>query len=235
MQCLDSLSECTEQCVNLRTDPNHCGGCELTCSTGQACCGGGCVDLLSDVENCGTCGNLCPSYLNASASCADGLCGTDCDEGFADCDGVPGCEVDLHDPSTCGLSCLALANCGSGECLDFPGERVCTCDGQTACTTGTCVGTECSCGSVLCATAELCCDDGFGYQCSAKNSMDSCGACGNICPNNQVCVAGVCSNCTFGHDACDGICAVLLNDTSNCGSCGNICSTNQSCVGGQCF
>jgi hypothetical protein len=70
---------CSGQCVDLQTDPNHCGSCgvtcagSLTCSSGACACGAGttmcgvgqCVDTQTDPNNCGTCNNVCRGPCNA--------------------------------------------------------------------------------------------------------------------------------------------------------------------------
>lgn len=70
-------------CVDLKTDPAHCGGCGRTCQQGEACvdglcgcpkgqirCGAKCVDAAEDYENCGACGKKC------SKVCSKGKCTT---------------------------------------------------------------------------------------------------------------------------------------------------------------
>lgn len=104
--------------TNLRTDPDHCGGCDISCDipfTVTECAGGscgslGCVDGYADCElgddgcethtdtdaaNCGGCDTVC-SVPNATTGCADGLCFiTGCVGGYTDGDGEydSGCEV----------------------------------------------------------------------------------------------------------------------------------------------
>ncbi|MFH1436978.1 MAG: hypothetical protein ABIJ56_14815 [Pseudomonadota bacterium] len=82
MPCPPGLTQCWDMCVDLRTDPNHCGGCGNICPTGSACwdfmcwpgdpcdsiacpeplecCWGECVDTMWDPYNCGGCGGYCP-------------------------------------------------------------------------------------------------------------------------------------------------------------------------------
>ena len=82
MPCPPGLTLCWGMCVDLRTDPNHCGECGYACPPGSACwdfmcwpgdpcdsiacpeplacCWGECVDTMWDPYNCGGCGSYCP-------------------------------------------------------------------------------------------------------------------------------------------------------------------------------
>jgi hypothetical protein len=64
-------------CVNLRTDPFHCGSCLNRCLAGQTtCCAvglfdqGECVDTQTDLRHCGGCGIAC----DPGRTCISGLC-----------------------------------------------------------------------------------------------------------------------------------------------------------------
>jgi hypothetical protein len=101
---------CSGACVDLRSDTNHCGTCDVACGPGERCeqgscvttcavaeCGGACVDLQHDPLNCGACAVAC-SPAHASPLCLDGACGHgDCEAGWVDCDfnAANGCEARL--------------------------------------------------------------------------------------------------------------------------------------------
>ena len=54
---------CGTACVDLTTDPSHCGACDVVCSAGSACTGGACA------ASCGTCAagdDLLRQYLRRS-------------------------------------------------------------------------------------------------------------------------------------------------------------------------
>ena len=94
--CSGAVCVQTPGCVNLRSDPFHCGGCNRECdedcckgeccfpSGGQVClphgcgcedqrltpCAAGCVDLRSDPFHCGGCSTVCPE----GTRCQDGRC-----------------------------------------------------------------------------------------------------------------------------------------------------------------
>jgi hypothetical protein len=83
-------------------------GCneQQPCQDGLSCCADTCVDALADPLNCGGCDVACELLANADATCADGMCGFTCQDGFDNCDGDPGngCESE-------------------GACLCAPGEQ----------------------------------------------------------------------------------------------------------------
>ena len=83
--CQSPLSLCDASCVNLETDPLHCGDCDSECSDDQVCsegacastcgpglaqCGRLCVDLDADLLNCGDCDVAC----RQGQRCEDGSC-----------------------------------------------------------------------------------------------------------------------------------------------------------------
>lgn len=81
--CPSGQSLCDGRCVNLNSNPDHCGSCnfacdadqgctsgECTCKRGESACGGSCVDTQTDHDNCGTCGMVCAE----GELCAQGEC-----------------------------------------------------------------------------------------------------------------------------------------------------------------
>jgi MYXO-CTERM domain-containing protein len=124
------LTDCAGSCVDVASDPAHCGGCGLACGANQICsagscacpaglalCDGACVDTQSSGANCGGCGNACPTgqVCNAgicSSSCAAGLtqCGQDCVDTSTNLAHCGGCDA------ACVLS-GALAACVGGSCV----------------------------------------------------------------------------------------------------------------------
>lgn len=82
------LEECDGKCINTRSDPAHCGGCNRPCPGNFACqfgsctpscggqffqfCDGGQVNVAADPNNCGFCGNVCPE----ATICTQGFNGT---------------------------------------------------------------------------------------------------------------------------------------------------------------
>jgi hypothetical protein len=99
---------------------SNCGGESTDCS-------GVCVDLLSDPRHCGQCGNGCSEGSCNGGVCADTSVETEpvqsdtavlvCDEGGTDCGGF--CADLLTDPAHCGACWVACdsGSCAGGACL----------------------------------------------------------------------------------------------------------------------
>ena len=111
-------------CVDLATDPAHCGACEnacpetsscidgtCTCPGGESICNATCVDLMSDPANCGACSTDCGALF-----CLEGQCSSDCGD-LSECSGA--CVDLLNDSAncgTCGSVCGAGSSCVGGQC-----------------------------------------------------------------------------------------------------------------------
>jgi hypothetical protein len=128
-------------------DPKHCGACGVECAPGEECrrivggdivcrckpnqtmCGFpgnyACTDISSDPKHCGLCNHACPFEgrrgLHQQATCTKGVCGTECEAGWGDCNDNPadGCETNLrYDGANCG-ACGNRCNNGLGQpCID---------------------------------------------------------------------------------------------------------------------
>ena len=84
--CRDDEEYCGGVCVDLATDPHHCGECRGVCGSGFDCvdgacscaegktdCGRACADLDSNPNHCGECGQACgPGF-----ACVNGECETE--------------------------------------------------------------------------------------------------------------------------------------------------------------
>lgn len=98
--------------------------------------------------------------------------------------------------------------------------------------------TEQSCGLLVCAQDELCCD----YICvSTHANPDHCGACGITCSALETCTSGTCvcgdTACAPGASCCEqGGQASCTSTTSpfHCGGCGITCDPDELCFQGLC-
>jgi len=85
VSCQEPLQTCEDECVDLQSDPEHCGSCGTACEGEELCslgecssscadgleaCGQACADLSSDILNCGGCGEACQT----GQTCEDGAC-----------------------------------------------------------------------------------------------------------------------------------------------------------------
>jgi len=199
VSCPEGLEKCNNDCVDLNTNPEHCGSCGnicpdnercvggeckiIPCPDGQKQCGDKCVDLKSDSENCGKCNHLCLEQQR----CQDGVC--TCPDGQIKCGNM--CVDPKSDSENCGKCnhlCLEQQRCQNG---------VCTCpDGQKKC------GNECV---------------------DLKNDSENCGKCNHSCLEQQRCQDGICL-CPNGLDECNDSCINITSDRDNCGRCDNECS-----------
>lgn len=75
-----------------------------------------------------------------------------------------------------------------------------------------------------------------GDRCTdVRNDARACGACGTICGDGEVCVAGACAkHCPSTMTFCDGRCRELRFDPANCGACGLSCAAGEVCNEGEC-
>jgi len=122
------MTLCGNTCVNIKTDPNHCGACNNkcfngVCSGGQCClpkqilCNGQCVDFQKDPNHCGGCGKKCPSAQACILSnCKECSSASDCPSGKACRD------------KKCADTCEAGTQCTKGiDCEGTSPNKTCKC------------------------------------------------------------------------------------------------------------
>jgi len=251
--------------------------CVESCEAGSSACAGACVDLTSDPRHCGGCGMRCDAPPNAVAACMASACSFECDEGYADCDGnaANGCESTLRELDHCGRCgerCErpgAVTSCATGECLalgclplfgDCDGEAANGCEEDLSSNLARCGGCNVACptgvshGETACLAGRctLTCSPGFGdcdrvasTGCEAPLSVPAaCGMCGVSCSDpDPLCKDlgaagyGCGAACTRGTQ-CGSSCVLTDTDPLHCGGCDRACPSAPnalaSCASGTC-
>jgi hypothetical protein len=199
----------------------------IVCATGESLCDGVCKPLADDPKNCGACGKTC----KAGEVCSAGACAIACPTGQSACNGsCVSFDTDSANCGACGKTCQTGEVCSGGTCATSCGAPFTTCTTGGGGDAGPTVDADPDASD---ATAD---GGGTRYCADVKNDRTDCGACGNVCPLGQQCVAGACKlECVTGQDACsDGKCHDLTNDNQNCGACGTACPSGQVCSAGKC-
>jgi hypothetical protein len=137
-----------------------------SCSTSSECASGLCcgnVCIAQSNENCGTCGNQC----NATTQ----QCAVTLNNQFVP---IGVCQGLSNTPCTDGSQCL------EGFCYN----NVCCDECGSSCGQPKADGTNC----ITVPEPSVCC----GGICTATNTTQNCGTCGNICSFPNVCTSGSC-------------------------------------------
>jgi len=229
-----SATVCGAICVDVTSDPEHCGACGKACAATEVCtaskcvaqcpagellCAGdagrSCVNAKTDNKNCGACGKTCKS----TEACVGGGCSSSCPIGRTMCTpegGAAFCTDLKTDNANCG-------KCGA------------PCGPTEACVGGICQG-SCAPDQTLCGE-----DAGKPYCANLDSDNANCGDCGKKCGLLESCTAGACApGCAPPQKTCtpDGgpaYCADTQSDNVNCGTCGNVCPPAKPvCAGGTC-
>jgi hypothetical protein len=177
--CPEGLADCAGLCVDLSSDPENCGRCNVACGADRICragscifecpeglrsCDGTCVNLSTDPLHCGGCDNVCPDRPNAFPVCTEGECGIECEPGYMDCNGIPldGCEpCDVGYPEECNGRDDDMDG-AIDEDFECPAEWIqhctnaCAVDGLQECSAVDCTWGPCCSGEELCGND---CDD----------------------------------------------------------------------------
>jgi hypothetical protein len=229
--CREGLTRCGEGCVDLLTDPDHCGGCGAICASGE-CINGAC-SCAGPTFGCAAPDECC------SGTCCEGVCcgaGEACGKGRCNPAACPECQ----EPQVCGV---LYHDKTSGCCLrdgDFlPGG--CTPENAAAhcCAAydSTGIGVKCAVigGEPICWSRPGCPNDLTQCDTSCVDlnvDANNCGACGIACESGQ-CVDGTCGGCVGVGGACGGKAPAPECCSGRC--CGGACcGDGELCLDGTC-
>lgn len=136
--CIVGLVECGDPpvCVDVMTDPEHCGTCGTQCPAGDVCvngacghdcyppnqlCGSECANPMTSNSHCGQCNNPCD--VANGFICQDGTC--DCVPALEECEGVcVNLSNDEMNCGSCGIVCPPAYVCLYGICGGDPIDPV---------------------------------------------------------------------------------------------------------------
>jgi hypothetical protein len=168
-------------------------------------------------QACQTTADCCPGpNANGNVYCAPSgnkkLCKACPAESPTACNG--GCVATSDDDNNCGACgtvCFGGSTCVNGSC-QCPA-------GQHRCADGSCQ--ECCnddhCDYLGSTVGPICCE---GTCVGSRFNVNNCGACGNVCPSDQICSTANCQCAEFGaHVGPDGTCTCIGTD----------CSTSDQC------
>ncbi|MCS6858668.1 MAG: hypothetical protein NZM37_13200, partial [Sandaracinaceae bacterium] len=134
---------CGRSCVDLSSDPLHCGRCGSACLSGQECRGGRCT--LSCTVSCPP-GTTC---VGDRCLCGSGPGARECTSSEACCGGVCTDLNTVANCGACGRTCQATDQCCNGVCRNVRNDlEHCGECGRSCLPTGDrCVDGSCRCGS----------------------------------------------------------------------------------------
>jgi hypothetical protein len=202
-ECRQGLALCSDRCVDLRSDPDHCGACDNACAEAQACVLGMCVLAPPDgsIGDAGR-GEAGVPDAGVDASTHDGGPkidgGEDAGHDASFYDAGPGPDAGMSDGGVIVPSCdLGELRCGElcvrpdSSPLHCGGCGI-ECDAGEVCAGGTCED-SCSLPRMICG--DVCVDP--------ERDPDHCGDCGVACPSG-VCIDGECAAPLAGHQVLVG-------------------------------
>lgn len=279
--CAEPTPLCSVGINGVATCTNDCGG-----NTPDRC-GAMCVNIDTNPDHCGACNDPCPTVSNARSVCVDQVCGFECEAGFVRCgqrcvpmgggtfcdDGNTasgdGCSDVCQQetgfncsgtPSVCTAICGDGVVLGSEQCDDMNTVTESCTYGQTACTvcSATCqmvAGATSYCGdSTTDMTNMEMCDDGNAMTESCTYGALSCTVCNATCqsvagatsfcgdsatdPAQEDCDDGNATTeaCSYGMTmctVCDATCHSAAGATSYCGDGVTDATNGEACDDGN--
>ncbi|MBK8169158.1 MAG: hypothetical protein IPK60_02290 [Sandaracinaceae bacterium] len=222
VQCPNSAGLAT--CTPVNIDPNNCGACGNVCAIGQTCLSGSCSGTPADgggvdsgiARDAGTSSGSCSPSCSSSERC----CGTDCVSRSVTAGTNGRTDSSFMNCNGCGLACNETT--------------------ASACSVAGSGAPRCVCGtSPACTGSRQCVASGSTFACVDMGSDPlNCGAVGNACDIEEICVSGVCTcgSTVCGEDStcCGGSCISTTSDNANCGGCGTACGAGTTCSDSMC-
>jgi streptogramin lyase len=162
--CEQGETVCDGTCVELGSNPDHCGACGQRCPEGRVCSGGNCQrDCPSGEFDCaGQCRPTGGSFEVCGDQCVDT---TDDPAHCGGCSQVCRGDEPFCQSSTC-VECRSEGDCGEDE----------------VCRQGECACPEPDCGDAECGTVT--------NACGESKTCGSCGS-GEVCGDDRQCVCAV--------------------------------------------
>lgn len=112
-------------CIDLQSDPAHCGSCDQACPEGATCvegscscdgatqsCSGECVDTQRDPQHCGACDAACAQ----DEFCVAGSCNSGCDPLTRCGSSCVDLNSDAEHCGACNMACDTGQSCVDGLC-----------------------------------------------------------------------------------------------------------------------
>jgi hypothetical protein len=162
VDCMGSLTSCSDGCFDTTKDPDNCGMCGTACGM-MSCCTSTCTDTTSDDDNCGTCGTKCTPTTQA---CSSGHCCATADTWCTSA--CINTQTNASNCGKCGSACTTGDTCMTGQC----------CIGTGTCVHALCNGTTSNplkkgcdpdgCVTKVCAADSYCCLDIWDTICVSE-------------------------------------------------------------------
>jgi hypothetical protein len=116
--CTPGLTNCNGECVDLISNPSHCGACGHTCGLAGACTAGRCGAMQCAPSET-LCAGVCTEIKSSEFNCGD--CNVVCADGLTCCSGrCVDIANDAYNCGGCGLACfipvVGDAICVRGAC-----------------------------------------------------------------------------------------------------------------------
>ncbi len=254
--CAPGYAQCGLRCVDLETDPDHCGSCDHACAPATLCVSGACGDLAdgptgpfgdatADATTDANSSNGEASPGDESTESSGDAAGSDAtlagdtangDGASGDATVVDASVIDssLVDASVIDSS-LVDASVSDGPAIEASGPNEASEGDDTGPDGGTGADAQEQDAGAIDATEV----EAGGCPPGVYDTAQACGDCVTVCAG----ATPLCSP-TDGGFACTALCGSPLmdcggqcvdptSDSSNCGGCANVC-TSQICQNSQC-